>query len=354
MADMNKLLNRSLRLFIIYAAVVVIVSVPVYYVIISNLWQYELNEHHIILSDAAGREDTVMIIRAVTMVSVVFFGLMLAGFILINRYVSGRLWKPFYKSLEKIKAFRLDQQKPVKFDQPDIFEFAELNRTLDSLIKGNIASYIQQKEFAENASHELQTPLAIMQSKLELLLQSNPLEHQQYEIIEDSLQALARVSRVNKNLLLLTKIENSQYPGKEPVNVSTLINELVLLFDNFREDKGIQIIESVQQNVIVEGNRILIEILLTNLLTNAIRYSPPGSSIYLELTPDQLSIKNEGFTTLNADKVFKRFGAGSSESPGTGLGLALVKQICERYGWKTSYNYSDLHHIFSVEFQHSF
>jgi len=347
---MKKLLNRSLKQFMTYASIVLLISVPAYYIIISRLWQYELDEHNIVLTDAAGREDTFIIIGAVTLLTVVFFIVMLGGFILLNRRISRRLWQPFYLSLEKIKNFRLDQQNPIQFDNPDILEFSELNQSLDRLITGNIDVFSQQKEFAENASHELQTPLAIIQSKLELLLQSTTLNDKQYDIIEDALKALARVSRINKNLLLLTKIEGSQYMDKENVDLSRLLMKTVPLFINFRDDKQIDLIQDISPGVCIEGNKILIEILLNNLITNAIRYSPVNQPLRIALNDNLLTITNRGAIGLNPDKLFKRFATGSSESPGTGLGLSIVKQICMRYGWVITYRFVDQSHIFSVRF----
>ncbi len=142
--------------------------------------------------------------------------LLLGGFVWLNRKISHRLWQPFYKSLEKIKSFDLNTNTKVEFGQTDIIEFAELNDKPDKLITGSVATYHQQKEFADNASHELQTPLAIVQSKLEMLEQSSSLTGDQYKIIEETLQALTRVNRINKNLLLLNNgIENSQFMERE-------------------------------------------------------------------------------------------------------------------------------------------
>jgi len=335
----------------IYASVVLLVSVPAYYVIISKLWAHELAEHHVALTDAAGREDTFIIIGAVTLLTLLFFIIMLGGFILLNRRISSRLWQPFYLSLEKIKSFRLDQQDQIRFNETDILEFSELNESLDRLISANINVFKQQKEFAENASHELQTPLAIIQSKLELLLQSTALKDEQYDIIESALKALARVSRINKNLLLLTKIEGSQYMENEQVDLSMLLATTIPLFMHFRHDKQIEMIQDIAPGVQVNGNRILIEVLLNNLLTNAIRYGPVSQPVKVLLTNQFLSISNTGSTALNSESVFKRFATGSVQSPGTGLGLAIVKQICVRYGWTVTYKFSDQFHIFSVVFR---
>ncbi|MHA4842851.1 sensor histidine kinase [Flavitalea antarctica] len=348
---MSKLLNRTLRKFMIFAGTVLLVSVPVYYLIIARLWRYELDEHNIILTDAAGREDTFLIIGAVTLLTMIFFVLMMVGFILINRRISNELWKPFYFSLDKIRNFELDQQKEITFDKPDIDEFYDLNQSLERLISANIAAYKQQKEFAENASHELQTPLSVIQSKLELLSQSSTLQDDQYAIIEDTLKALARVSRINKNLLLLTKIENSQFKEEENVNLSALLETNLELFSNFLGDKQLNIVKKIDPNISITGNKILVEILLNNLVTNSIRYSPENGSIGVSVSPGKICVTNAGTVALKHERLFKRFSTGSAESPGTGLGLSLVRDICARYGWKESYRFENNKHIFGVQFK---
>jgi signal transduction histidine kinase len=280
-----------------------------------------------------------------------FFLLLIIGFVLINRRISRRLWQPFYNSLAKIKSFNLDQQQTVVFEETEINEFAELNNSLNKLIAGNIAVYNQQKEFADNASHELQTPLAIIQSKLDLLLQSKLLTDEQYELIEDANKALSRVARINKNLLLLTKIENSQFMDRETIDLSALLESTLSLFSNFSEDKHLILQTDIPPGITVEGNKILIEILLNNLITNAIRYTANKGTISVTLSDKCLSVANPATEALQHEQLFKRFGTTTSSiTRGTGLGLSLVKQICSRYEWKVAYDFHNRHHIFSVHF----
>lgn len=335
----------------IYAGLVLVFSIPVYYVIINKLWHHELDEHHIVLTPAAGREDRYLIIGIVTMLTMLFFLLLIVGFVLINRRISKRLWQPFYNSLAKIKSFNLDKQQTVVFEETDIDEFSELNQSLNKLIAGNIAVYNQQKEFADNASHELQTPLAIIQSKLDLLLQSKLLTNEQYELIEDANKALSRVARINKNLLLLTKIENSQFMDKEVIDLSGLLESTLVLFSNFSDDKDLVLEIDIPPGITVEGNKILVEILLNNLITNAIRYTANNDSISIVLSDRKLSVANSGTTALQHEQLFKRFGTTTSSiTRGTGLGLSLVKQICQRYGWEVDYDFRNMRHTFSVHF----
>lgn len=347
---MSKLLNRTMKRFMVYAGIVLVLSIPVYYYMINLLWRHELDEHHIELTAAAGREDRYLIIGIVTGLTMLFFLLLMIGFILLNRRISRRLWQPFHQSLAHIRNFNLDQQQPVVFEHTDIEEFSELNKSLEKLIAGNITVYNQQKEFADNASHELQTPLAIIQSKLDLLLQTKLLTDEQYDLIEEANKALARVTRINKNLLLLTKIENSQFMDRETIDLSGLLKSTLQIFSVFSENKQLLLQTDIAPGVTIEGNKILIEILLNNLITNAIRYTPAGNTIEIVLTDQCLHIANPGTTSLQQEQVFKRFGSTSSDTPGTGLGLSLVQQICNRYQWRSAYEFANERHVFSVRF----
>lgn len=335
---------------ILVAALILVISIPVYYFMFSRLWQYELDEHNIILSTEDGREDSFLIIAIVTGLTILFISMLLVGLIILNRRMSRKIWQPFYKSLSQIQGFELHRQQRMQLGHTDIKEFNDLNDSLQKLIDGNLEIYKQQKEFADNASHELQTPLAIVQSKLELLLQHQSLTSDQYKIVEETLQALSRVGRINKNLLLLTKIDNSQFMDEEPIDLSTTLNSMISDIASFASDKKLIIKKSIDAGVNLKGNKILVELLINNLLTNAIRHSHDPGDLVITLDQRQFEITNPGTTSLATNQLFKRFASASSEGSGTGLGLALVKQICSRYGWTVSYSFhSDSHH-FIVKF----
>lgn len=345
---MNKLLNKSLKRFTVYAGIVLACSIPVYYLAISELWQYELDEHNIILTAEAGREDTFLIIGAITLLTVFFFALILGGFVWLNRRISNRLWQPFYQTLEKIKAFDLTSNTTVQFEAGNVIEFEELNSSINKLLESNIAAFRQQKEFTENASHELQTPLAIVQSKLDLLLQDGALSSAQSQIIEETNNALSRVSRINKNLLLLAKIENQQFLDKQQVNMSEPLQEVLDLLSDLLGERTIE--ARIIPVCMVEGNRILIEIMLTNLLMNSLRHTEAGVKIGLSLSPVEMVISNPGNHPLDAARLFRRFSTASSQTPGSGLGLSIVKEICNRYGWTVGYRFIEQQHVFVVNF----
>jgi signal transduction histidine kinase len=348
MGNMNKLLNKSLKRFTVYAGIVLACSIPIYYFAISELWQYELDEHSIILTPEAGREDTFLIIGAVTLLTVFFFVLILGGFVWLNRKISRRLWRPFYQTLEKIKDFDLNSHTTVQFEPANIIEFEELNTSINKLLESNIAAFRRQKEFTENASHELQTPLAIIQAKLDLLFQDPATTAAQSLVIEETHNALARVSRINKNLLLLAKIENQQFLEKEQVKVSDTLHEIIELLSDLLGDKSVKL--DIQSEKTIEGNKMLVEIMLTNLLMNAIRHTGPLAEINIILRENHLTLANTGSSTLNSDRLFKRFSTASVQTPGSGLGLSIVKEICSRYHWKIKYDYINQFHTFSITF----
>lgn len=300
------------------------------------------------LTPEAGREDSFLIIGGVTVLTVLFFALFLGGFIWLNRRISRRLWAPFYQTLEIIKSFDLNSHTTVQFQPSNIVEFEELNMSINKLLESNIAVFRQQKEFTENASHELQTPLAIIKSKLDVLLQNEAITPEQSALMEEINHALSRVSRINKNLLLLAKLENQQFLDKQSIELSAPLQEILQLLSGLIAERSVKFEKT--EICKVEANGMLLEIMLTNLLMNAIRHTTPNAEIKILLTKTQLSITNTGQYALDSGKIFKRFSTASQQTPGTGLGLSIVKEICNRYAWKISYQFASAQHTFTIIF----
>lgn len=290
-------------------------------------------------------QETIVVIAITT---VFFFIMIVLGLLFINRKLSDSVWKPFRDTLEKLKKFNLNSQTKIEFDPTDTAEFEELNQSLSKLIEHNISVYKTQKEFTENASHELQTPLAILKNKLDILLQSEDLTEKQYRIAEEMNKALTRSSRINKNLLLLAKIENNQFDNSEEIRFDAILDQSMEAVQEHFEQKNISVKEDNTSQVQVNGNSSLIEILINNLLLNAIRHTQVHGSISVKLTHSVFEVANSGTEPLNADLLFKRFSKLSSESGGSGLGLAIIKEISTFHGWKVSYRFENNHHVFSV------
>ncbi|MGY4384996.1 signal transduction histidine kinase [Pedobacter sp. UYP24] len=310
---------------------------------------FELNGRFYSITVETNVEESYETIFGITAITVVFFIILLVGFIKLNKRISGRLWKPFYQTLEKMRSFDLSNHKNIAFEPSNIVEFEEMNAEINKLIIGNVSAYNQQKEFTENASHELQTPLAIVQSKLDILLQDPSLTNDQSAIIEETNNALSRISRINKNLLLLAKIDNQQFMDKETFNVLPILKDLLKSLSVFAADKPIHL--TAVSEPVIEGNKMLVDIMLTNLLMNAIRHTGNDAEIVILLDGNQLSISNQGETELDSARLFQRFGSTSKHTPGSGLGLSIVREICERYGWTISYEYLHNLHTFKVIFK---
>ncbi len=292
-------------------------------------------------------QETIFFISATT---VFLFLLIVGGLLFLNRRLSKSVWKPFRKTLDKLKTFNLNQQTKIEFDKTDVSEFEELNQSLSKLIDQNITVYKTQKEFTENASHELQTPLAILKNKLDILLQNEDLTEKQYEIAEEMNKALTRSSRINRNLLLLAKIDNSQFDNSELIRFDELLNQSVEILQEHFEQKNIAVNSDISNNVNVKGNSSLMEVLINNLILNAIRHTPSNGLIEIKLTNSVFEVSNSGTEKLNEDLLFKRFSKLSTDNRGSGLGLAIIKQICRLQNWNINYKFDNNLHLFSINF----
>ena len=310
----------------------------------------KINDQNYVLVVETNVEETEETVVYIAIATLVFFLILVLGFWILNRRLSRTVWLPFQDTLEKLKSFKLNSNSSLEFQETDIKEFAELNETLDKLLKHNINTFNQQKEFTENASHELQTPLAILKNKLDILLQSPDLTEKQYHIAEEMNKALIRSSRINKNLLLLAKIENNQFDSSENIDISSQVIESLENLKEHFEEKEITLIEKIAPNVHLLGNSSLTEILIHNLLINALRHTNPKGKIRVNLSSDSFEVSNSGEKELNTQFLFTRFSKNSKSSQGSGLGLAIVHEICKNQGWKIQYLFMDQEHHFVVHF----
>lgn len=295
-------------------------------------------------------EESHETIAVIAMITIFFFVVIVVGLLYLNRKLSSSIWKPFRDTLDQLKTFNLNSQITIEFPVSDTSEFEELNQSLYKLIERNISTYKTQKEFTENASHELQTPLAIIKNKLDILLQDQDLTEKQYRIAEDINKALTRSSRINKNLLLLAKIDNNQFDHTETIFFDQLLHQSIEILEEHFEQKNISATESISNDVQVNGNSILTEILINNLIINAIRHTSPGGSVSIELNQSYFEVSNSGTEKLNTEALFKRFSKFSADNNGSGLGLSIIQEICRLHQWMSSYRFENGLHIFTVKF----
>ncbi|WP_286926554.1 sensor histidine kinase [Flavobacterium sp. UBA4197] len=295
-------------------------------------------------------EETDETLLAIALVTFVFFSLLVIGFIVLNKKIAKGIWRPFQNTLTQLKAFDLTKHKNIQFEKSDIAEFEELNEELEKLIAKNITAYHLQKTFIENASHELQTPLAVLKSKTDLLLQNKDITSEQLLILNAINVPLSRVSRINKNLLLLAKIENQQFEDIETVNITAILDESIEMLADYITDKNIALHFQNKASVLISCNKSLLEILINNLLTNAIRHNSTNGNITITIEDGKLTFSNSGDNPLRQNTLFQRFSVSSSATTNSGLGLAIVKEICNRYHWQIVYSFEKNRHLFSVTF----
>lgn len=297
-------------------------------------------------------EETDETILAIAGVTVLFFLLLLTGFIILNRKLSLRIWKPFYRVLDSLRNFDLEGGEKPAFAPSDIREFGELNAALEKLIEKNISVFSRQREFTENASHELQTPLAVIRSQLDMLLQGEPLTEKQHETVEALQRTLTRAYRINKNLLLLARIENSrQFFDTGEIDPGAMVEELLETLREHMDDKHLYIELHIAPGIRIKGNRALAEVLVNNLLLNAVRHTALGGGVSVTLTADAFTVSNSGASALDAGSLFRRFISASRETSGSGLGLAIVRQVAQRSGWTVGYLFTGGRHVFTVRFK---
>ena len=275
---------------------------------------------------------------------------LLVSLTILQRMMSKKLWKPFYDTLDKIEGFKLESGQKPDFEQTTTIEFSRLNEKLNGLMVDNITIYKQQKEFIENASHELQTPLAVFKSQLDILLQQPGLTQSNTEIIRSLYAVSARMTRLNKNLLFLARIDNAQLSNMEVVDFVKILHDQLMYLRELAESEGLTVHEETGNSLNLKANKLLVESLINNMVVNAIRHNVKEGTINIKVDKSGLKVSNTGVPyALDPNKIFRRFSRSSEEKKGNGLGLAIVQQICIMHGWEVSYNYENNLHVFGVK-----
>ena len=429
---MTKLLNRPLKAFALYALLILLISIPVYVLVVDYIWTSELDENnwltlqhtkqrlqskeftpaeieninHIwgelqpgvsivriekrtpfqdsiyeairpneydeddgedrfrglksyieingvpyaltIETNVEESDETFIAIAAVTLI---FFILLIVGFILLNRRIASKSWYSFYQTLSSLKSFELSKDTSIHLPESDIQEFQELNQSLNQLITNSVNTFQQQKSFTENASHELQTPIALLKSKLDLLIQQKNISPEISEILNSIDAPLSRLSRINKNLLVLAKVENHQYSDKEQIDITEYLESAISLFEDYIDDKQLRLSNDVIEPIVVNANAFLIETLIHNLLSNAIRHTPKGGQITVSYQQALFQVRNSGKESLDKSRLFERFSTTTKDKVSSGLGLAIIQEIAKKYGWEVTYNFESNFHVFSVSLE---
>tara|TARA_B100000965_G_C19575430_1_gene751126 strand:- start:420 stop:1661 length:1242 start_codon:yes stop_codon:yes gene_type:complete len=253
----------------------------------------------------------------------------------------------FYKTVSKLENYQTSKPESISFENSEIDELNKLTEIFEKMSLKISSDFNEQKEYTENVSHEIQTPLAIISSKADELLQSENLEKDEMEKLEIIMNTTSRLARINQALILLTKIENKFYAEKSILNIKKIIQEKVDFYSYLIKEKGISVKIDINDEYQLSMNTYLADTLFLNLIKNAIMHNINGGTVEITYNSKLLSIKNTGPKLDFDDNIFKRF-VRSTNKESLGIGLSIVKRICDFYNMKISYSYKS-HHEFKLD-----
>jgi signal transduction histidine kinase len=276
--------------------------------------------------------------------------LSLSGFLIFFNFAFlRRIWFPFYRTLGALKQYDINAQTPLHLTGTRIREFRMLNETLRKMSDKILKDYGNLKEFNENASHELQTPLAVIKSKLDLLIQDEKLDETELTLIRSIYEATNRMTRLNQGLLFISRIENNQYNQTGEIEIQSLIESSLENFKEMIEMQGISVTRNYMGSYKLTMNHTLAEIMINNLLSNAIRHNFKEGQIIIRIDDTRFSIKNTGpALQVEPDLLFQRFRKSDNRHDSIGLGLSIVQRICQLYLLKISYRTEGALHILEI------
>ncbi len=278
------------------------------------------------------------------------FVFLLALVVILSELISWRILRPFNATLHGIQQFELGQPHPIELPATRTAEFQELNEFLVKMTARAQRDYRGLQEFSENASHELQTPIASIKAKLELLMDSE-LTEKQWQTLTTMHDELERLAKINQALTLLAKLEHFEPAPEALADLSQLVPATEAAFADLAEMKSLTTTQRIAPGVRVPLDASLTQLLLNNLFSNAIRHNVPGGQLEVELSATGLLLANTGLApSAPVSELFGRFKKGNSALDSIGIGLAIVKRISELYGHRISYDYADGWHRIRLDF----
>lgn len=293
------------------------------------------------------------LLRAILGWIIFLYVLLLLIILSINIWVFRKNMKPLYVLLKWLDSSQLGKKNEPLENTTKITEFRKLNAATMAFAERGEKLFEQQKTFIGNASHEMQTPLAICRNRLEMLMEDETLtEHQLNELIKTH-QTLENLTRMNRSLLLLCKIENGQFADTRSVCLNDILAHYLNDYKEVYAYRNITVTVTTDSSFCVEMNDSLVSVLVTNLLKNSFVHNIDGGFIYIKITANTFEISNTGEKPLDRERIFERFYQGQKKEGSTGLGLALVDSICKANHLKIDYTYVENRHIFTISKQNS-
>ncbi|MFC3416931.1 sensor histidine kinase [Algoriphagus hitonicola] len=285
----------------------------------------------------------------ITMFSVFLIQLLFLGF--FTRIGSNKILRPFHKTLDQIRSFNFQKNEPLHLPENSIAEFEKLNSFLEKMSQKLLNDYRQIKEFSENLSHEIQTPSAIIRGKLEHLM-NEQISEKQALMIQSAYQSNEKINKIVRSLSMLAKLENEEFEAPEKIDLSPIVQKIIEGMTELIELKNLEVKTQIQENSSVKIHPFIAEVLIQNLINNAIKHNVEGGKLYVELNDYSLRIENSGaLPEKDPEEFFDRFSKGNTNSDSIGLGLSIVKQICRRYNLRPIYRIENNLHVLTILFK---
>ncbi len=292
------------------------------------------------------------LVEYVAFVTLALSLILLLIIIVTNNFFFTRIWGSFFSTIDVIKDYDITETSSIKFKESEITEFNQLNRVFEKMNERIKKDYQNLKEFIENVSHEIQNPLAIIKSRVDLLQQSENLDKTQTELIQSIQNSTSRMSNLNRSLILLSKIDNNQFQIREEVGILEIISLHLSNFEDIIQSKNISLQTDFRNQILIKADPSLISILLLNLLKNSIFHNVPSGTIEIICNSKTLVIRNTGKKLdLNPEDLFNRFTKSSNKPDSLGLGLSIVKKICDYYNFTVQYSAQENYHTVSITFR---
>lgn len=278
--------------------------------------------------------------------------LLLLSILLVTVWLLYRMMRPLYALLRWLDAYRVGGENPALETTTSVVEFRRLNEAVGRFVDRAEASFERQKQFIGNASHEMQTPLAVCRNRLEMLVDdARTLTPEQLAEIASVQRTLGRLVRLNRTLLLLTKIDNGQFPESSEVDVGAQVRTTAEELGDIYAYRGVTLRLAEETTLIVRMNPSLAESLVANLLKNAFVHGDVNGTVDVRVAGRSLEVTNDGAAgPLDGARIFDRFYRATEKEGSSGLGLALVEAVCRLYGLRVSYDYVAGRHRFTVQF----
>ena len=293
------------------------------------------------------RED---VIEAILIHLVMLYTVLVCTILIVTVLVFKFSMKPLYSLLKWLDGYRPGNGTGGFPDEDSVLEFRKLTSAARETIERAENHLERQKQFIGNASHELQTPLAVLGNRIEWMMDNTTLTEEQFTELSKMRQSIHRLTRLNRTLLLLSKIDSGHFLDRSNVDIVSIIENELETYNEIFADKGVACNAVLPKTFVVSMDEMLATTMVTNLLKNAFVHSPTGGVVEVTMSNGVLSVSNSGDEALDKERVFDRFYT-SGKSGSTGLGLALVKSIAGYYNYALKYSYNNGKHCFEVRFK---